>query len=126
MKKDPDYLDKVEKAISEKYGEETIQSPRANWTRSKEIEYLKQLRKLAQDQNPESEPEDKVEVDGVLIPKKLFMKETNRVCTSCGGYSFNIRDDLYMTKFKCCFECYVQHIEGREEKWHAERLIEND
>jgi hypothetical protein len=29
--KDPDYLIKVEKAIQKKYGDETIQNPKANW-----------------------------------------------------------------------------------------------
>lgn len=125
MTKDPDYLDKVQKAIVEKYGEETVESPRANWTRAKELEYLKELRKKSQNENLEEEPEDKVEVDGVLIPKKLFTKETDRVCTSCGGYSFNIRDDLYMTKFRCCFKCFVQYVEGREERWLS-KLTENE
>lgn len=125
MTRDPDYLNKVQKAIVDKYGEDTIQDPRANWTRIKELDYLKQLKKKTQDENQEEDPEDKVEVDGVLIPKKLFMKETDRVCTSCGGYSFKIQDDLYMTKFGCCFKCYVQHVEGREEKWLA-KLKENE
>ncbi|MFW9949940.1 MAG: hypothetical protein ACFFKA_07435 [Candidatus Thorarchaeota archaeon] len=126
MKKKIEYLEKLEKAISEKYGIETIQNPKASWTRLKEAEYLKQLHKLAKKQNCKLESDDKVVVDGVLIPKKLFMKETDRICASCGEYSFNIQDDLYMTKFKCCFECYVQYVEGREEKWLVEKLIEND
>ena len=34
--KDPDYLVKVEKAIAEKYGDETIQDPRGSWDAEKE------------------------------------------------------------------------------------------
>lgn len=117
MNRDPEYLDKVQKAISEKYGDETIQSLRANWTTAKEISYLKEIRRLSKQQIVEEDPEDKVEVDGVFIPKKLFIKETDRVCASCGEYSFNNQDDLYMTKFRCCWKCYVQYVEGREEKW---------
>ena len=29
--KDPNYVVKVEKAIADKYGEEAIQNPKANW-----------------------------------------------------------------------------------------------
>ena len=38
--KDPNYTVKVEKAIAKKYGEETIQHPKSNWTDEKEKEYL--------------------------------------------------------------------------------------
>ena len=36
--KDPDRLIKVEKAIKEKYGSETIQNPKATWDDEKEQE----------------------------------------------------------------------------------------
>ena len=39
-KKDPNYVVKLEKAIAEKYGEETIQNPKKNWNEEKE--YLDQ------------------------------------------------------------------------------------
>ena len=39
-KKDPNYTVKVEKAIAKKYGEETIQHPKSNWTDEKEKEYF--------------------------------------------------------------------------------------
>jgi len=111
--KDDNYLIKVEKAIEEKYGEGTTQNPKATWDQEKEKEYLEQIKKLAKKQTPQ----EKIEVEGVLMPKKLFRKESNRTCPECKKYSFNMRDDLYMVKFKCCFVCYVQHVEGREEKW---------
>ena len=60
---------------------------------------------------------DKVEVDGVLISKKLFNRDDNRNCPVCNTYSFEIRDDIYMTKFDCCFKCYIQCVEDREERW---------
>ena len=28
-----------------------------------------------------------------------------------------IRDDVFMNKFDCCFRCYIQWIDGREERW---------
>ena len=111
--KDPDYLIKVEKAIQEKYGDEVIQHPKANWNPEKEKEYLKQIKKIARME----EPKEKIEVDGVLMPKKLFTKESKRTCPVCKVYSFEAKDDLYMAKFKCCLKCYIHHVEGREEKW---------
>jgi len=111
--KDADQLIKVEKAIQEKYGDEAIQNPRANWNEEKEKEYLKQIKKIAESKKPK----EKIEVEGVLMPKKLFRKESERTCPVCKIYSFEIKDDLYMAKFKCCFKCYIQHVEGREKKW---------
>ena len=115
-KKDPNYVVKLEKAIAEKYGEETIQNPKKNWNEEKEAQYAEDLKILYQ-KRQESETEDKVDVDGVLINKKLFSKESNRSCPVCNTYSFNFRDDLYMTKFKCCERCYIQWVEGREDRW---------
>lgn len=111
--KDPDQLIKIEKAIQEKYGDKAIQDPKKNWTPQKEKEYLFQIRKLWR----KEKTTEKIEVDGVLLPKKLFIKESERTCPICNTYSFHGRDDLYMAKFKCCFKCYIQHVEGKEEKW---------
>ncbi len=111
--KDPNQLIKIEQAIEEKYGEDTVQDPKSSWTPDKEKQYLEQIKKLTKLEKTK----EKVEVEGVLMPKKLFRKESNRTCPECKKYSFNMKDDLYMVKFKCCFVCYVQHVEGREEKW---------
>ena len=111
--KDPEHLIKVEKAIQEKYGDEAIQNPKANWNPQKEKEYLEQIKKIAKYEKPK----EKIEVNGVLMPKKLFRKESKRTCPKCKIYSFDARDDLYMAKFKCCWKCYVQYVEGREKKW---------
>ena len=59
----------------------------------------------------------KIEMDGFLISKKLFNKDDNRNCPVCHTYSFELRDDVYMTKFDCCFKCYIQWVEGREDRW---------
>ena len=74
--KDPDQLIQVEKAIQEKYGDEAIQNPKANWDTEKEKEYLQQIKKIARSEKPK----EKIEVDGVLMPKKLFTKESERTC----------------------------------------------
>ena len=107
--KDPNQLIKVEKAIQEKYGDETVQNPKENWNQEKEKEYLQQIKKIYKSQKPK----EKIEVDGVLMPKKLFRKESQRTCLKCKIYSFNAKDDLYMAKFKCCYICYIQYVEGK-------------
>lgn len=115
MKKtDPDYIAKLEKAIADKYGKETIAHPKADWDDEKEMEYLNELKTNYRRLNEEQEKE---EVNGVLISKELLNKKTNRSCPTCNSYSFKSRDDLYMTKFGCCFSCYIQFVEGREERW---------
>ena len=112
--KDPDYIAKLEKAIADKYGKETIAHPKADWDDQKEMEYLNELKTNYRRLNEEQEKE---EVNGVLISKELLNKKTNRSCPTCNSYSFKSRDDLYMTKFGCCFNCYIQFVEGREERW---------
>ena len=113
--KDPHYVEKVEKAIAEKYGESAVQNPKANWTRTKELDYLKQIKKIAKKKQREV-VSNKIEVNGVFLPMKLFTKETKRTCSLCNVYSFNVGDDLYMTKFDCCYNCWIECIQGREER----------
>lgn len=115
-KKDPNYVVKLEKAIAEKYGEEAVQNPKKNWNDEKEAQYVEDL-KILYKKRQTSDTEDKVDVDGVLINKKLFSKESNRSCPVCNTYSFSYRDDLYMTKFQCCEMCYIKWVEGREDRW---------
>ena len=117
INKDPDYAIKVEKAISDKYGVETIQHPAKNWNPQKEEIYLEQIKLLNQKLDKISEKLEKVEVQGVLISKKLLNKDSNRSCPVCSTYSFDTRDNVYMTKYSCCRTCYYQWVEGREERW---------
>ena len=115
--KDPNFAIKVESAIVEKYGIETVQHPQKDWTPEKEEAYLEQLRLLNQKLDKISEKLEKVEVQGVLLPKKLLNKDSNRSCPVCHTYSFDTRDNVYMTKYSCCRKCYIQWIEGREDRW---------
>ena len=39
-KKDPNFVAKLEKAIADKYGNETIQNPKLNWDEEKEQKYV--------------------------------------------------------------------------------------
>ena len=113
--KDPNYAVKVEQAIAKKYGDETVKNPKALWDDEKEQQYLDQLKESYYvDQDPDY---DKTEVDGVFIPSKLLKEESRRSCPVCNTYSFKSNDDVYMTKFECCYKCYIQWVEGREERW---------
>jgi hypothetical protein len=115
-KKDPNYAVKVEQAIAKKYGEETVVNPKSKWDDEKEKEYLDQL-KDAYMVDADTEDLDKEEIFGVFIPSKLLTKESKRSCPVCNTYSFKSNDDVYMSKFDCCFKCYIQWVEGREDRW---------
>tara|TARA_R110000824_G_scaffold130455_1_gene292378 strand:+ start:20 stop:424 length:405 start_codon:yes stop_codon:yes gene_type:complete len=117
--KDYNFIAKVEQAIEDKYGEEAIQNPKANWSEEKEKEYLEQIKKIQQKQRKISEAKDKIEVNGFFISKKLLNKDSKRACPVCETYSFEMKDDLYMNKFECCYDCYIQWVEGREERWES-------
>ena len=117
-KKDPNYIAKLEKAIADKYGQEAIANPRGGWNDEKEKIYQEQIEKLKEKQVLLDELNEKVEVNGVLIPKKLFTKDSqSRTCPVCNTYSFNSKDDVYMKKFECCYNCYIQWVHDREERW---------
>lgn len=113
MPKDLDYIARLERAISRKYGSETILNPMTNWSEDKEKHYIEQLKSL----DKKETYSEKVEIDGVLVPKKLINRETERVCPVCKIYSFKIEDDMYMAKYECCTDCYIQYVEDREERW---------
>jgi len=114
--KDPNYAVKIEQAIAKKYGKEAVVNPKSQWDDEKEKKYLDELKEVYYN-NTNEEDYDKEEINGVFIPKKLLKEEHNRSCPTCNTYSFKSKDDVYMTKFDCCFGCYIQYIEGREERW---------
>jgi hypothetical protein len=118
--KDPDYIARLEKAISDKYGKEAIVNPRGSWDDEKEKVHQEQIHKLNQKQNTLDEINEKIEVNGILVPKKLLTRESqDRTCPVCSTYSFDLKDDVYMKKFDCCYNCYIQWVEGREERWKS-------
>tara|TARA_Y100000034_G_scaffold109542_1_gene140934 strand:+ start:84 stop:461 length:378 start_codon:yes stop_codon:yes gene_type:complete len=117
MKKDPNYIAKIEQAIQKKYGKEAVQHPKANWDEEKEKEYLSQLKEFVDQQRRKKDKVEKVEKDGFLVSKKLLNKASTRTCPVCEIYSFSVKDDTYMNKYDCCFKCYVQYVERREERW---------
>ena len=129
MKKDLDLNDiaRYEKAIAKKYGPEAIENPRKYWNDEKEKSYQDQIKKLAEKELAFEEKDDKVEQDGFLISKKLLTRETaRRTCPVCKTYSFKIRDDVFMNKYDCCYNCYMKWVEGREERWKTGWRPKND
>lgn len=119
MKNDPDYIIKLEKAIEEKYGTEAINNPASHWTPDREPEYIKESKELLKKETLSERTKEKVDFDGVLIPKKLINKNNNRHCPYCSTYSFDKKDDVYFAKFGSCIKCFVKYIEGREERWKS-------
>ena len=115
MKKDLNQIAKIEKAMSKKFGKESIVNPKSGWDDEKEKEYLEELKEFYSEQSKQDE--DKINEDGFFIPRSLINKEINRVCPVCETYSFSGEDDLYMNKFECCKKCYIQWVENREERW---------
>ena len=113
--KDANYAIKVEKAIAKKYGEETIQHPKSEWSDEKEKQYLKDLKKLHDSHIQQESPQE--QINGVFVSKKLLTRESKRSCPVCNTYSFKSKDDVYMSKFDCCERCYIQWVEGREKRW---------
>ena len=112
-KKDLNKIASIEKAIAKKYGHEAIANPKSFWTDEKENEYLEQVKEFYGKESAR----EKVYKDGFLLPKNLITKENKRKCPVCGVLSFKLKDDLYMNKFDCCFDCYIQYVEFNEEKW---------
>lgn len=116
-KRDIEYIGKLEQAIKKQYGEEAVANPRQFWTPEKEKEYIEQAKENAEKLFKTEENEDKVEKDGFLISKKLINKKNNKNCSVCDKYLLNTKDDLYLLKFDCCYNCYMQYVEDREERW---------
>lgn len=114
MKKDLNEIAKIEKAIKEKYGEEAIQNPKKLWTEEKEQRYLKYLKEFYTKKKRNRKTEEK---DGFVIKDKKASLSQARTCPTCNTYSFSSKDDLYMNKFECCFKCYIEYVEDREERW---------
>ncbi len=116
VKKDLNKIARIEKAIREKYGEEAIKNPNGSWDETKEQKYLKDLKNF---HNRPSRPRNTEEYPGFLLKNKKSKKIVDRNCPTCESYSFSSDDDMYMIKFGCCFNCYVEYIEDREERWKS-------
>lgn len=115
--KDQNYVAKIEKAISEKYGEQAIVNPRSGWDKEKEEKYLQELKKVNDKHYAQEVLQEKVEHEGVLLSKKLLMKSGNTSCPHCRKYNLTSRDEIYILRWECCEVCHIKYVEGREERW---------
>ena len=116
-RKDPNYIAAVEKAITEKYGKDTVQDFRHEWKEEKEKEYLNQLKEMRVKRDKYSTNKEAVTVGDVKITKRRDRQKDDRTCPVCKTYSFSRKDDLYMNRFKCCHDCYIDFVIGREQSW---------
>ena len=107
----------VEKAISERYGDDTIQNPRANWDEEKEKEYLEQMKEFYKKIKKNEESQEKIDINGIKVSKKLLNRESLQSCPVCGSFPKKSMDDVCLLKFECCSKCYIEYVEGREERW---------
>jgi hypothetical protein len=116
-KKDPNYVAALEKAVKEKYGETATMNPKYFWNQEKEREYVADTKETLKKQLNNEQSREKIDLGGILIPKKLINKNEQKNCSACGQYSFDKNDDVYLNKFAACYKCFVQYIEDREERW---------
>ena len=115
--KDWDTLAAFEKAIAEKYGAEAIQNPKANWDETKEEEYLEQMREFYHKIQQNEVWQEKIDVNGIKISKKLLNRESLKCCPICDSFARRSMDDVCLVKFDCCYRCYIEYVEDREERW---------
>ena len=71
------------------------------------------MQKKIQSNDSESLEEHK----GFFITKRLLSKESKSKCSACSSQIKTLKDETCKTKWDTCFKCYVQWVEGREERW---------
>tara|TARA_B100000519_G_C14053945_1_gene348820 strand:- start:165 stop:533 length:369 start_codon:yes stop_codon:yes gene_type:complete len=102
--KDYEYIAKLERAISKKYGKITIQNPRSSWDERKEESFLRSVKNfyqrinLSKDERGEYKPH----------------LNDNR-CEICQKhhYFMNLMDEVSFVRHRVCRSCFLNHIEGR-------------
>ena len=83
----------------------------------KEKDYLKQLKDRSALKGTKNKKYITTEDGSVQIRKPNKEKAADRTCPVCKTYSFSQKDDLYMNRFKCCHDCYIDFVIGREQAW---------
>ncbi len=117
MQKDLNYIAKLEKAISQKYGDLAAINPRSLWNEEKEKQFVEDLKSSYKKEDANQKTKEKIEHEGILINKKLLNQSSKKICEGCNQYSFDKKDDVYLLKFTSCHDCYIKYIEDRENRW---------
>ena len=99
--KDFDKIAAIEKAIKTKYGDEAIVNPRAGWDDEKEKEYLAQMKEHYNSLRKSEHAQEKVDVNGIKISKKLLNRDSLKNCPICNAFPKSVKDDVSLIKFKC-------------------------
>ena len=115
--KTPNEIAAIEKAISEKYGADAVTNPKANWDEDKERIYLEQMREFYEKVKRSEASQEKIDINGIKVTKKLLNRESLKSCPVCGNFPKISMDDVCLIKFGCCNACYDNYVFGREERW---------
>ena len=121
-KQDPDYALKVEHAISQKYGSETVQHPQSDWSPQKEEDYLEQLKLLNQKldmiikKNPPSSAKGKMlrikyatQVSNEPLVIAFYVNYPRHIKETYKRYIENqIRDCILIKKLGCVLHSSVE------------------
>lgn len=121
MKKSFDEIANYERAISKRWGKESIENPRKHWNDDKEKDFLEQSKDLHKKELSRYDSESKVEQDGFFVTEKLITRGNLFIdkCPVCNKQSKTAKDDVYIMKWQCCRSCYVTYVEDREERWKS-------
>ena len=116
--KDLNFIAKLEKEISQRWGDEAVENPKKHWTPEKEQKHEEEVREFYKRRFFKDEKKSKENYKGFLITKKLLTRETTILnCPVCTKRLRTVKDDIYNSKFECCQRCYIEYVENREERW---------
>jgi hypothetical protein len=107
------YIQALEKAIKEKYGEVATMNPKHFWDEEKEKTYIEDTKAVIKKEYVSQDSKERIEVDGIMVSKNVLMNKEDRNCKICKKYSFDRRDDIYIKKFNACYKCYLCKIEDK-------------
>lgn len=105
--------ERLEKAIREKFGEEAVQNLKNGWNLEKEKNYKEQVAKVQYREQSDYNEEHR---ENFIIKSKIKNHITKK-CIVCEHYIYKKNDFYSYLKFNTCEHCYIQYIEGREDKW---------
>lgn len=108
-----EYIQALEKAIKDKYGDLATMNPKHFWDDKKEKDYIEETKKVVKKEYTSRDSKERIEVEGIFVSKNVLSNKENRTCNICKKYSFEKRDDVYIKKFNACYKCYLCKIEDK-------------